>query len=42
MGNVETVRYYDTQQECLVNKYKLEKEVNKHYIYDCWVRKVKE
>jgi len=37
-ADVTTIKYFDTQGECLLEKYKLEEE-NNPYIYDCWVRK---
>lgn len=39
IGNVHTIRYYDTHGECLKEKYRLEDNNNTNYIYDCWVRK---
>lgn len=38
-GNVHTVQYFSTHQECLIEKYRLEEMPERTYLYDCWIKR---
>jgi len=42
IGNVHTISYHSTYEECQLEKNRLEENPTRTRIHDCWIRKAKE